>query len=268
MGQHASKPQEGKKLQVIGAGLSRTGTTSFGHALSVLLDGPVYHGGTQLLSSPESHINQWIRVFEHTPTKNEADRKFVLQNTTELLDGYVGCTDLPSNCLVEELMEIYPDAKVICTVRDPDKWWASLAPIVEKGNLTVLSWILAPLPTLRRFRRYHDVLDEGKLGDLYFKPGEPQRPTRAMYERHIEHLKKVVPKEKLFFFDVRDGWEPLCAILNKPVPKDEPFPKMNDAQAIEEFMKRSVQRGLMAWAGIFLTLGAAGYFGTKHVNLF
>jgi hypothetical protein len=266
MGQHASKPEDGKTLQVIGAGLSRTGTTSFGHALSVLLDGSVYHGGTQLLSSPESHINHWIRTFERTPAKTPEDKKYVLENVKELMDGYVGCTDLPANCLVEELMEIYPDAKVICTVRDPDKWWNSIAPIVEKGNLTVLSWILAPLPTLRRFRRYHDVLDEGQVGHIYFKEGEPQRPTRAMYERHIEHLKKVVPKEKLFFFDVRDGWEPLCAILGKPVPKDQPFPRMNDAQAIEDFMKKNVQRGLMAWAGIALSLGVAGYYSAKFME--
>lgn len=267
MGQTASQPQEGRKLQVIGAGLSRTGTTSFGHALSVLLEGPVYHGGTQMLSSPESHINHWIKVFEHTPIKSEADRKFVLENTKELLDGFVGCTDLPANCLVEELMEIYPDAKVICTVRDPEKWWASLGPIVENANLTALSWILAPLPTLRRFRRYHDVLDEGRVGELYFKPGEPQRPTRAMWERHIAHLKKVVPKERLFFFDVRDGWEPLCNILGVPVPKDMPFPKMNDAQAMEDFMKKSVQRGLMAWAGIAVSLGVVGYYGAKFAKV-
>ncbi|KPI37656.1 uncharacterized protein AB675_3900 [Cyphellophora attinorum] len=244
MGQSASLPEKGRKLQVIGAGLGRTGTTSFGHALSVLLDGPVYHGGTQMLTSPESHIDQWIKVFEHTPIKTEEDRQFVLRNTEELLDGFVGCTDLPANCLVEELMEIYPDAKVICTVRDPDKWWASMVLL------------------------YHDVLDEGRVGELYFKEGEPQRPTRAMYERHIEHLKKVVPKEKLMFFDVRDGWAPLCDMLGVAVPKGVPFPKMNDAQAMEDFMKRSIRRGLMAWTGILLGGGAASYYAGKAMKLF
>jgi hypothetical protein len=58
----------------------------------------------------------------------------------------------------------------------------------------------------------------------------------------------------------------LCAILGVPVPKDEPFPKMNDAQAIEDFMKRNVQRGLMAWAGIVLTASVAGYWGLKMMN--
>jgi len=263
MGQTASQPASGKKLQVIGAGFSRTGTTSFGAALSYLLDGPCYHGGTQMLNSPESHIKQWIDVIQHTPTKSEADRQYVLDNVHELLAGYVACTDLPSNAFVEELMEVYPDAKVICTVRDPDKWWQSIRPVIEKGNLTVLSWILAPLPTLRMFRTYHDALDHGSFGETIYRPGETKKPSRVTYDRHIEHLKKVVPKDKLFFFDVRDGWEPLCAILGVPVPKDMPFPKLNDAEAIESFMKASVKRGLMAWAGIGATIGAAGLLGAR-----
>lgn len=267
MGQTASQPAHDRSLRVIGAGLSRTGTTSFGAACSYLLDGPCYHGGTQMLNSPESHIKRWIEIIRHTPIKSEEDRKALNEGVKEMLDGYVACTDLPSNAFVEELMAMYPDAKVICTVRDPEKWWNSLAPIVEKGNLTILSWILAPLPTLRMFRAYHNALDEGRVGELYFREGEPQRPTRAMWDRHIEHLKKVVPKEKLFFYDVRDGWEPLCAILGVPVPKDVPFPKLNDAQAMESFMQASMRRGLMAWAGIFLTAGAVGFSAAKYAKV-
>ena len=250
MGQTASQPNSDVRLRVIGAGMSRTGTTSFGEALSHLLDGPVYHGGTQLLRSPESHIKQWIEVCKHTPIKSEADRKFVMQNVEQLLSGFVACTDLPSLVFVEELMAIYPDALVVCTVRDPDKWWASMEPVVKKGNLTVLSWILAPLPTLRCFRKFHDVMDDGRFGEIYYRPGETKKPSRVTYDRHIAHLKAVVPKDRLFFYDVRDGWEPLCKILKVDVPKGVEFPKLNDAQAMESFMKASVQRGLLAWAGI------------------
>lgn len=48
MGQEPSFPRVGDSIQVIGAGLPRTGTTSLALALHVLLDGPVYDGGTQL----------------------------------------------------------------------------------------------------------------------------------------------------------------------------------------------------------------------------
>lgn len=137
-------------------------------------------------------------------------------------------------------------------------------PQVEHGNLTVLSWILTPVPTLRMFRRFHDAMDDGRFGELYFRPGEPKRPSRVTYDRHIEHLKKVVPKEKLFFFDVRDGWEPLCKMLDVPVP-DMPFPKLNDAKAMEEFMGWNVKKGLMSWAAILATTAAVGVAAAKYV---
>ena len=220
-----------------------------------------------MLNSPESHIKRWIEIIRHTPVKSEEDQKALHDGIKEMLDGYVACTDLPSNAFIEELMEVYPDAKIICSVRDPDKWWNSLAPIVEKGNLTMLSWILAPVPTLRWFRTYHDALDEGRVGEIYFREGEPQRPTRAMWDRHMEHLKKVVPKEKLFFYDVRDGWEPLCAILGVPIPKDAPFPKLNDAATMEAFMKKSAQQGMMTWAGLFLTVAAGGFAAARYAKM-
>ena len=50
MGAGASVPQDkSRELRVIGAGYSRTGTLSLALALEKLLDGPVMHGGSQLL---------------------------------------------------------------------------------------------------------------------------------------------------------------------------------------------------------------------------
>jgi hypothetical protein len=60
-------------------------------------------------------------------------------------------------------------------------------------------------------------------------------------------LKRVVPAEKLVFFDVREGWEPLCRALGKEVP-DVEFPRINDSRAIEELARSMVLRGLGRWA--------------------
>lgn len=50
MGGFPSVPTDPQRsLQVIGAGYSRTGTLSMALALEKLLDGPVMHGGSQLL---------------------------------------------------------------------------------------------------------------------------------------------------------------------------------------------------------------------------
>lgn len=35
-----------------------------------------------------------------------------------------------------------------------------------------------------------------------------------------------LPRERLLEWSVKDGWEPLCKFLGKPVP-DEPFPNGN-----------------------------------------
>lgn len=41
-------------------------------------------------------------------------------------------------------------------------------------------------------------------------------------------IRGLVPKERLLEWNVKDGWEPLCEFLGKPVP-DEPFPHVNAA---------------------------------------
>ena len=45
-----------RKLQVIGAGYSRTGTVTMQLALDKLLDGPVMHGGTQILAREDGIV--------------------------------------------------------------------------------------------------------------------------------------------------------------------------------------------------------------------
>jgi hypothetical protein len=46
-----------RELQVIGAGYSRTGTVAMQLALEKLLDGPVMHGGTQILTREDCELS-------------------------------------------------------------------------------------------------------------------------------------------------------------------------------------------------------------------
>lgn len=56
-------------------GLPRTGTASFSTALSNLLNGPVYHGGTQILvNNTNIPIKTWIDILAHT---TPADREYI-----------------------------------------------------------------------------------------------------------------------------------------------------------------------------------------------
>ncbi|KAF2120336.1 P-loop containing nucleoside triphosphate hydrolase protein [Lophiotrema nucula] len=253
MGNQASVPQPGTRFQVIGAGLPRTGTASFSEALRILLDGPVYHGGTQTTLGKPIEIKSWIKVLRHWPPKDEADRKLVFSIVGERLDGYAAVTDSPSCSCVQELMEIYPDAKVICTVRDPDAWVKSMAGVSDAATMWFLRVVLFPLPGMRHFVDYIDGL-RGQWVHLY---GEREPVTIKSWNRHIEWLKEIVPEDRLVFFDVRDGWGPLCDALGKKAPMDTPFPRINDGEAIDRFAKVIVKRGLMRWFSILATIGLA-----------
>ncbi len=46
-----------------------------------------------------------------------------------------------------------------------------------------------------------------------------------------------MPADRLLEFEVSQGWKPLCDFLGRPVP-DEPFPRLNEAQAFPEMLAR------------------------------
>ncbi|KAF2025002.1 hypothetical protein EK21DRAFT_77511 [Setomelanomma holmii] len=129
MGQEPSFPCEGKQIKVFGAGLPRTGTTSLAFALSIRLDGPVYDGGTQLWHGKPSDCTDLINIFRKTPIKSPADKAFFLETLKKILDGYIAKTDKPGAQFVPELLELYPDALVICTVRGQEGWGHSIRQI-------------------------------------------------------------------------------------------------------------------------------------------
>ena len=70
---------------------------------------------------------------------------------------------------------------------------------------------------------------------------------------HIEWLKRIVPPERLHFFNVKDGWEPLCKILDVPVP-EEPFPRINEKAAMKELDEAMTKVVYGIWAILLFSL--------------
>jgi hypothetical protein len=119
------------------------------------------------------------------------------------VDGYVAVTDAPFTGVVPELIKIYPDAKVIVPMRDVEAREKSMVTVTNAATLWFLKFALSPLPSLRYFVDYIDVLRDVWL-NLY---GETEPPTRVTHKRHMELLKKTVLEDRLFFVSVKDGWE-------------------------------------------------------------
>jgi hypothetical protein len=55
----------------------------------------------------------------------------------KLLEGYDATADLPAALYYRELLAAFPEARVILTVRDPEKWWQSTAKLVHMQNTLV-----------------------------------------------------------------------------------------------------------------------------------
>jgi hypothetical protein len=201
-------------MQVIGAGFGRTGTLSFKRALEDLGFGPTYH--MQEVMRRPSHIDGWFRYAR----TGEVD-------WDELFAGFGSGVDYPVSCVWEELASHYADAKVVLTVRDPQRWWASTESTIYRFRTAFPAWMLRSVPVIRRFVEMVDRLVWDGLFDGRFTDRDH---AVAVFDRHIEHVRATCPPERLLVFDVADGWEPLCEFLDVPVPR-HPFPHLNDAKA-------------------------------------
>lgn len=194
-------------MEVIGAGLPRTGTASMQAALNHL-GFPCYHMET--VARTPSHLTMWDDYFsERTPM----DWALVFQN-------YSATVDAPACYYYQELMAEYPDAKVILTVRDEERWYLSLMKLYNLvAKLRIIGMVV---PRLGRFvsfglRTFHRISGKVKADKADFIDG---------FRRHNSAVQAYVPADRLLVFQVADGWEPLCAGLGVDVP-DRPCPHLN-----------------------------------------
>jgi hypothetical protein len=177
----------------------------------------------------------------------------------DITKGYVAALDAPFGQFVPELMEIYPDAKVICTIRDADAWAKSMDATAQTSLQSMLSVLVFWVPCLRYFTKYITALNAGRWGELYAKPGEKWSHGRDVWDRHVRYLESTVPPGKLVWYDVRDGWEPLCKELKVGIAEGIEFPRVNDGKAIEEFAKAQVRKGMIRWMVVTACVAVAIY---------
>lgn len=142
-------------------------------------------------------------------------------------------------------------------------WAASMDQTSSTSLQTLLALIVFWVPVIRHFPHYIQHMQAGRWGELYSVPGEKWSYGRDVWERHIAYLGRTVPKERLVYFDVSEGWEPLCKLLGVEMPVKVEFPRINDGRAIDEFTKKQVQRGLMRWGGVVGVWCVVGWMGWK-----
>src|SRR3712207_2349159 len=217
-------------MKVIGAGFGRTGTASLKAALETLGFGPCYHM-TEVFANPD-HAGFWRVAWQGEPVHWDA-----------ILGGYEAAVDWPACTFYAELMERYPDAKVLLSVRDPERWYESTrSTIYELGRissgspLSRLSFAFLSLFAFGTFKTGQGPMTEEIVWRGTFDGKfEDKRHAIEVFNRHNEEVRRRVPQDRLLVYEVKEGWEPLCEFLGVKEP-DTPFPHLNDATEMRRRM--------------------------------
>jgi hypothetical protein len=254
-------------FHVIGSGLGRTGTHTLHMALNQLNLGKTHH---------------MVEVMRHYEFNDWAEAGFETNNVTKRREklhsiivngGYHSAVDYPAAHFYQDLMEIFPNAKVILTIRDSSKDWIRSAKSsvflnyichttspLQNGYYYLCPGLVAAdllFVPLWPFQRMISVfISKERLGDFSDEYG------MRMYDEWNEQVKRVVPSHRLLVFNVKQGWEPLCKFLNLPIP-NTPFPVSNDTA---EFQFRMRVIATVGWLCVIIILGGTIWLIRKMIS--
>jgi hypothetical protein len=195
-------------MKLIGAGFGRSGTMSIKAALDQLGVGPCYH---MKIALPRFyHLRFFMRAWREKKV-----------NWKRFFRRYNSVVDWPTCSFYKEMMDEYPDAKILLNVRDPEKWYDSMYQTIWAIQPAFPFWFP---PVVRKI--HDEIIWKGNLEGAF----EDREKTVAVYKEWIEEVKRAVPAEKLLVYEVKEGWKPLCDFLGVPVP-DRPFPHINERKS-------------------------------------
>jgi hypothetical protein len=201
-------------MDVIGVGFGRTGTLSLKEALEDLGFGPCYHM-LEVIDRPDRAV-AWIEAA--TEPSPDWDQIFA---------GYRSTVDWPGAAFWRPLAARYPDARIVLTVRDPDRWYTSVETTIYR------QYQLHRDDGVPFARMVGSVVWDGVFGGRF-----DRESAIARFHRHVAEVRETIAAERLLIYEVGAGWGPLCDFLGVPAPARD-FPRNNDTAA---FAQRMAQR--------------------------
>lgn len=192
-------------MRVIGASWGRTGTTSAAASLQLLGFGPCFQ-----------MQDVWSRPELATLWNSRRAGRFV-DWKAELRD-FRSCVDWPGCWQWREFAELWPDAHILLTVRDGESWYDSALGSIHEWTRPgrdvgppEIAELLAAIWD-RHFGGWDGFFDRDR--------------AIAAYGAHVDDVRRHCPAHRLVEWTVSDGWEPLCAALDVPIPS-APVPHLN-----------------------------------------
>lgn len=213
-------------LQVIGAGFGRTGTASMKAALDRIGFGPTYHM-LEIIAEPD-RVKAWARVVvdgEHP-------------DWHEIFAGFRSTVDWPGAAYWRELSAAFPEAKVVLTVRDPERWYESAYNTIYQFALRAPGFDFGG-PAVAELRpTVAKMIWDGAFGGRFADKAHAIR----VFEEHNAAVQAALPADRLLVYRAGDGWGPLCDFLGADVPAED-FPHVNDSGSIQDLAARTIAEG-------------------------
>ena len=205
-------------MKMIGVGFGRTGTMSLKAALEELGAGPCFHMIDLIMGeNKERDLEYWVRI---------ADGEAV--DWDEVFEPWESTVDWPAASKWRELVDAFPDIPVLLNVRDFDGFYTSCTNTIlavkqaaQAGELAQDANRDQPAPEL--WGAIEKLIWQGDFQGRF----EDKEWVRGMYYDRIETIKREVPSDRLVYWELGDGWEPLADALGVDVP-DTPFPHLHD----------------------------------------
>ena len=175
-----------------------------------------------LLGGPCYHMYEVFQHLDHVPLWHDAALGKPV-DWDKIFDGYVAAVDWPVGSFWQEVSAHYPDALILLSVRDPEKWWNSAHETIFQSIAQISD----------EHKDWHEMID-AMMANRFTPDLTDKEACIAAFNRHNDEVRRLAPKDRFLEWQASDGWGPLCRALGVPVP-DEPFPHVNTK---DEFLER------------------------------
>ncbi|KAI1431122.1 P-loop containing nucleoside triphosphate hydrolase protein [Xylaria sp. CBS 124048] len=231
-----------KEKKIIILSYSRSGTRGLCDAMELL--GFTTYNMTQAVLGGYPHLKMFTEALEIKRTKQ--GRPYSRVDFDKWMTGFDTLSIVPCY-LTEEIVQAYPDAKFILTVREPEAWARSIWNTIGLIDARARSFPL-------NVSKYFDStdLEFARLVSLIFDTttrgyGRTEAGFHAAmskYEKYNKMVEDLVPADRLLVVKLEDGlgWEQICPFLEVDTPAI-PYPRTNDTKQFQIHSKRLMQGG-------------------------
>ena len=251
-------------MTVLALGLSRTGTDSLRSALKHLGYDECYHGFSVIDNEgwPDSRAWYDLLLWKHrslATASNSTASSPQLPISSGMFDKILGdcmaITDIPAVLFARELLDAYPEAKVILNRRpNMEEWKASfrVTTLAAEQSL-VMRTCSYFVPELYWMQSVFKVC----LAIMF--QGDFEKNAETTYHKHYRELEEKLKSDRRGYIDweAKEGWVPICKMLGKEVPEIE-FPRKNQRKAHDEriagLVKQKVMKAFGRMALLVMTL--------------